>query len=309
MRGFVTASANYRLGHDFSEYGQYKARYRAIQDGNAALRFLVQNANAARIDTNWVFVGGQSAGSLLALGMIYADQAELDSIALLYSATPASAELGGLHTSGYALTNTCSIKGIFNNWGGVSANEMDAGEMLPTIAFHGTMDTVVRIGADTSFAQYTLNGSQAIHNTLIANNICSELTVEVTNAHGIYRNAASQFRAQRASCFFKSVFCSSCASVYTTDSLPANCSALPNASEPEGKATIRLYPNPFHDSFTVEGLEGALAVTISTCFGQVVYQGETLTPHLRVGLAPGLYFVQIAHPASHQTYTFKLVKE
>jgi len=87
MRGFVCASVNYRLGYDFTEYGQYKARYRAIQDGHAAMRYVVNNANAVRIDTNWMFIGGQSAGSLLALGMVYADQSELDSISLFYSAT------------------------------------------------------------------------------------------------------------------------------------------------------------------------------------------------------------------------------
>jgi acetyl esterase/lipase len=70
-RGFVCATVNYRLGYDFTEYGQYKARYRAIQDGHAALRYIVNSANNIRVDTNWIFVGGQSAGSLLALGMVY----------------------------------------------------------------------------------------------------------------------------------------------------------------------------------------------------------------------------------------------
>lgn len=92
-RGFVCASVNYRLGYDFTEYGQFKARYRAIQDGHAAMRFVVNNANAVKIDTNWIFVGGQSAGSLLAMGMVYADQSEFDSISLLYGATAISVEL------------------------------------------------------------------------------------------------------------------------------------------------------------------------------------------------------------------------
>lgn len=156
LRGFVFAPlVNYRLGYDFSEYGQYKARYRAIQDGNAALRFTVNNANTVRIDTSWLFVGGQSAGSLLALGMVYADQSELDSISLLYNTTATSVELGNLLTSGNNLTNTYSIKGVFNNWGAAVESEVDSDEMIPTVAFHGELDAVVQIDLELFYALHT----------------------------------------------------------------------------------------------------------------------------------------------------------
>jgi acetyl esterase/lipase len=126
-RGFVCASVGYRLGNDNSEYDDYRARYRAIQDGHAAMRYVVNNSNAVRIDTGWIFVGGQSAGSFLSQGMVYADQSELDSISLLYNTKAISVELGGLYTSGNALTNTYTIKGVFNNWGGVPSNSRRTG--------------------------------------------------------------------------------------------------------------------------------------------------------------------------------------
>lgn len=309
MRGFVCASANYRLGHDFSEYGQYKARYRAIQDGNAAMRYVVANANAVRIDPNWLFVGGQSAGSLLALGMVYADVAELDSISLVYGSTAVSAELGNLFTSGNNLTNTYSIKGIFNNWGGVSANEVDIAEMLPTIAFHGELDTTVLIDADNSFAHYTLNGSRAIHNDLIANNVCSELTVDTLGGHGIFRNASSLFRAQRASCFFKSVFCNNCASFSTTDSIPTTCS-LP-LSRDAGDLDSRpvVYPNPFSNSFHITGIQGEFALSIFNNLGQMVHDDASCDGEVRVDLLPGVYFLIIRDAESRPSFTMKLVRE
>jgi predicted esterase len=308
LRGFVCASVNYRLGHDFSEYGQYKARYRAIQDGNAALRYVVNNANAVRIDTNWLFVGGQSAGSLLALGMVYADQFELDSISLLYSTTAASVELGNLHTSGNNLTNTYSIKGIFNNWGGVTESEVDIDEMIPTVAFHGELDTTVLIDADNSFAYYTLNGSRAIYNDLIANNICSELTVDTTGEHGIFRNASSIFRAQRASCFFKSVFCNNCSSFYTTDSIPSNCSLLLSVDEHSFGSNIKVYPNPFENSFKIEGIDGVFDLSIYNCFGQLVYKDEIFNGDVQIDLMPGIYFLNIKHVESNKSFTTKLIK-
>lgn len=307
-RGFVCASVNYRLGFDFTEYGQYKARYRAIQDGHAAMRYVVNKANAVRIDTNWIFVGGQSAGSLLALGMVYADQYELDSVSLLYNATSVGTELGSLYTSGNNLTNTYSIKGVFNNWGGVGSYEVDFNEMLPTIAFHGQLDTTVLIDADNSFLHYTLNGSRAIHYDLIANNICSEITVDTLGGHGIYRNASSVFRASRASCFFKSIFCNTCSDLYTTDSIPSNCSTPLSVEDLNFASTIKVYPNPFENSFSIQGIDATTEITIYNCFGQLVYRDEIYNGEVQINLLPGVYFLEVRQSETNRVFTTKLVK-
>ena len=309
MRGYVCASANYRLGHDFSEYGQYKARYRAIQDGHAALRYVVQNANTIRIDTNWLFAGGQSAGSLLALGMAYADQSELDSISLLYGTTASSVELGNLYTTGNNLNNTYNIKGIFNNWGGVNENEVDIEELIPTIAFHGAQDTTVFIDADTSFFHYTLNGSGALHEYLIVNDICSEITIDPSGEHGIYRNDSSIFRAQRASCFFKNVFCNNCASFYATDSIPSSCSTTSGTDESFLGSNIRIYPNPFENSFSIDGFDGDLEVTIYNTFGQMVYKDEKHRGILQIDLKSGIYFISVRPHNFDIFYKSKLIKQ
>jgi acetyl esterase/lipase len=308
LRGFVCASVNYRLGHDFSEYGQYKARYRAIQDGNAALRYIVNNANIVRVDTSWLFVGGQSAGSLLALGMVYADQPELDSISLLYNATAISAELGGLHNSGNNLTRTFSVKGVFNNWGGAVKSEVDVDEMIPTIAFHGELDTVVRIDSDNSFLHYTLNGSRALFNDLTANNVCSEITIDTSGEHGIFRNASSVFRVKRASCFFKNVFCSSCTSFYTTDSIPSNCSTPLVVDENKFGQDIKISPNPFEDSFSVDGIDGVFDLSIYNGLGQRVFRDEMLNGIIQVDLVPGIYFLNLHEVESGRSFTTKLIK-
>lgn len=308
MRGFVCASVNYRLGFDFTEYGQYKARYRAIQDGHAAMRYVVNNANTVRIDTSWMFIGGQSAGSLLALGMVYADQSELDSISLLYNANSTSVELGNLYSSGNSLTNTYSFKGIFNNWGGVTETELDFVEMLPTIAFHGGLDTLVKIDSDTSFLHYSLIGSRAIHFDLLANNICSEITIDTTGGHGIYRNASSEFRASKASCFFKSVFCNNCVDFYSTDSIPSNCSSPLSVDDNYFALKITIFPNPFENTFKINGVIGALDLTFYNSVGQLVYREEIYNGEVQISLIPGLYFLTIRHIESNKTFTIKLIK-
>lgn len=307
-RGFVCATVNYRLGYDFTEYGQYKARYRAIQDGHAALRYVVNNANTIRVDTSWLFVGGQSAGSLLALGMVYADPFELDSISMLYDTTAVSAALGNLYTSGNNLTNTYSIKGVFNNWGAVTETEVDVDEMIPTVAFHGEQDSTVLIDTDNSFLHYTLNGSRAIHYNLIANNVCTELTVDTTGGHGIFRNASSEFRAGRASCFFKNIFCNTCTNFYSTDSIPSNCSSPVGINEYNFSSNIKVYPNPFGQSFKIDGIGDVVVLTIYNSFGQLVYKNEKFKGEAEVDLLPGIYFLKVQQLESNKTFKTKLIK-
>jgi acetyl esterase/lipase len=306
-RGFVCASVGYRLGNDNSEYDDYRARYRAIQDGHAAMRYIVNNATAVRIDTSWIFVGGQSAGSVLAQGMVYADQSELDSISLRYNATAISTELGELYTSGNTLKNTYTIKGVFNNWGGVASNEVDQDEMVPTIAFHGELDTIVLID-EKNYTHFTMKGSRKMYNDLVAKDVCYELTVDPKGDHGIYRGPSSKFRAQRASCFFKSVFCNTCSDFYSIDSIPSNCSSSVSIDEFNFGSTLKVYPNPTENSFNIQGIDGTLDLTIYNCFGQIVYQQEVSNGVIQTDLIPGIYFLKIKQVGSHQSFTTKLIK-
>jgi alpha/beta hydrolase fold/Secretion system C-terminal sorting domain len=308
-RGFVCASVGYRLGNDNSEYSDYKARYRAMQDGHAAMRYIVKNAATLRIDTSWIFVGGQSAGSVLSQGMVYADQSELDSISLLFDTTAISVELGGLFTSGNTLTDTYSIKGIFNNWGGVLSNEIDIDEMVPTIAFHGALDTIVLID-EKSYTHLTMYGSRKMYHDFVANNVCYELTVDPTGEHGIYRGPEeSKFRAQRASCFFKSIFCNSCSDFYATETIPSNCSSNVTSDGNHYESNIiKVYPNPFENSFSIQGIDGTLDITIYNCFGQLVYKDKVFNGIVQTDLIPGLYFLKIKQVDSIKSFTTKLIK-
>lgn len=70
-RGYVVASINYRMG--FWPWGQSvdRAGYRAVQDANAALRFLVSKSDEYNIDTANIFVAGSSAGAVTALNLAF----------------------------------------------------------------------------------------------------------------------------------------------------------------------------------------------------------------------------------------------
>lgn len=90
-RGYVAASVGYRLGMfhtekkihcnisglgldwdclnmaDSSEW--YRAYFRAVQDVNGAIRYLVDSASKYGIDPNNIFVAGESAGGFIAMGV------------------------------------------------------------------------------------------------------------------------------------------------------------------------------------------------------------------------------------------------
>jgi hypothetical protein len=90
-RGYTTASINYRKGFvsnstAFScNYPNYpcvfaadaaeweRAYYRAVQDGKGALRYLVNRNEQYNIDTQNIFMAGESAGAFLAMGVTLLD--------------------------------------------------------------------------------------------------------------------------------------------------------------------------------------------------------------------------------------------
>ncbi len=179
-RGFVVYNINYRLGalYDYVDPAYLSAQqvlgsYRAIQDGRGALRSIIKrqrNKNTFHdpysIDTNKIFLGGESAGSVIALCIAYyQSQSMLDAI------TPGvKAVLGSINPDYYYGDSTISyqkkIKGVMNMWGNVflpvtafpdptsffAANTNNP----PAISFHGKLDSIAPYGlVDIHFAPAT----------------------------------------------------------------------------------------------------------------------------------------------------------
>lgn len=256
-RGFVAATIDYRLGWNETSCSDtltyYKAAYRAMQDANAALRYITAHAITYKIDTAWMFTGGESAGAGTVLAIAYTTQAEINA-----AYPPLRPLLGKLNTSGNTLTNTFTIKAIFNNWGGIYSQFYDNADALPMISFHGAVDGVVAIDSALDISCLTVKpmiyGSRVLHNKLTALGKCSDLTVKPNGGHGIYNNNIDQdiFRIGRACCFFKSLFCNSCVNYYATDSVAAHCSAAQRISIENTDPSFIIYPNPAGNEFFID---------------------------------------------------------
>lgn len=297
-RGFVTATITHRYGS--GPLTTLDPIYRAEQDAHAAMRYIVENADTYKIDTSWIFTGGESSGANIALAMPYTDQADWDFVNASMSAT-----YGGLYTSGNDLTNTYSIKGILNNWGSLLATSFDSLRNVPIISFHGEQDQIIDIDLNTMIFR---GGSRWIYQATTNFGHCNSLNIDSLGSHGIYQGLMGlTYRVASASCFFKSVFCNTCSSVSTYDVIVPNCAVTTSAYENHTTSTISVSPNPFQDRIEINGLEGDEYFMLSNISGQTIFEGSDPNQLNRVTLNSGIYFLLVQSNRGPQV--LKLIKE
>lgn len=195
-RGYVTASINYRKGFVCDEvahqcnYPNYscifatdsaewvRAYYRAVQDAKGALRFLVNRHQLYNIDTENIFVAGESAGAFLSLAVGLMDMpserpAETFALSnvplpnaitnncsynngIVFSGTSvARPDLGGIDGLIEPSMIPYTIKGIGNFYGGMYSNllqEIPINKPKPAIySFHQPCDIIVSIDSNYVF--------------------------------------------------------------------------------------------------------------------------------------------------------------
>jgi poly(3-hydroxybutyrate) depolymerase len=171
--GYVVASVNYRLGFAISKNSIQQCGYQAIQDAHAALRYMVAHAEEYRINPDYIFLAGTSAGSITALATTFMNN---DNCPPFVAKNKLTRKCGLLHTSGNEYRNKVKIKALANMWGAVyDLHELD-GQHVPVISFHGTNDQVVPFDHGFPFSGLKSNigekmfdemyGSLAIHQYL-----------------------------------------------------------------------------------------------------------------------------------------------
>ena len=158
-RGFVVFSIDYRLRGDMgtipqewidvttnidpAERGQLLALYPAHRDAKTALRWIIANADSYHIDTDYITVGGGSAGAITSIGL---GVSELDD----YKDEISLSEDSTLSTTN--LSQTYEVQTILDFWGSNVSIEIlesiyrhqrfDSNDPAMFIA-HGTEDTTV----------------------------------------------------------------------------------------------------------------------------------------------------------------------
>ncbi|MBS1625716.1 MAG: carboxylesterase family protein [Bacteroidetes bacterium] len=302
-RGFVAATVEYRLGWGAATQchgdttSAYQAIYRAIQDVHASLRYLSAHAQDYGIDTAWIFAGGNSAGSFATVNLAFVNQQEFDQRVPFCRQT-----LGTIDTSGNALRTPFRLRGLFHNWGSIiDIRFLRQAEAIPIVSFGGDQDIISHIdsGNYQNCANYPFMwGSRAIYQKLTGFGLCSELNVKVGGGHGVYNDdpAANLFRTQHAVCFFRSLFCDQCTTVYRTDSVSADCTALgPNGIADAIPAALHVYPNPATSQIEISGITDESTLTLTDMSGRVVYTTVARADAVVPCSAPdrGIYLLEI----------------
>jgi len=142
--GYVVASINYRLGCLLDKQDMDCAGYRAVQDANAALRFLVANASKYRIDPNQIFTWGSSAGGITALN-----------VAFMNNTNRPETVVGEGSINGISLDNKTKfhVKAVANLWGAVHDTTILATSNTAVISIHGNADEIVPFGYGYPFKE------------------------------------------------------------------------------------------------------------------------------------------------------------
>jgi hypothetical protein len=266
-RGYVTATVDYRLGWGCSDLTSalqclcadnpalYRATYRAIQDFNASLRYLSYKSSQYKIDTNFVFVGGGSSGSIIAIDAAFTDQLEINSLK-----NSLHILLGDLHNSGNSYPKNYKIKGVLDICGAIYDAEFMANDNIPIVSFHDSIDCVVN-----PYHEYLLNctgnchklfqmdGSALIYQQAIKQGTCAELNLNPTAGH-----CSSNFGyvINQSSCFFKRVLCNTCGSLhYNNETNIASCDLMGSGNgivNNGGSNIFQMYPNPARDMLHFE---------------------------------------------------------
>jgi alpha/beta superfamily hydrolase len=172
-RGYLVASIDYRLGFKPTPGEIEMSAYRAIQDANAALRFLAHNAKGLGIDPNQIYIGGTSAGGVASLNTAFMTNDERPQRILEASR---KGLIGKIEESGNKYTETFKIKAVINMWGAVSdLSIIGKDEQIPVLSIHGTADDIVPYENDYPFKNALMinrlvmdkmYGSKLIHDRL-----------------------------------------------------------------------------------------------------------------------------------------------
>ena len=154
-RGYVTASLEYRQGVLMSEKESDRGSdeiidsvdfartvYKAVQDVHAAVRYFRKNAETLKVDTNKIYIVGNSAGGMLALENVYArSKKDLPS----YVDKKGAPSLGELDEYGETGVGG-HANGVVALWGAIHDANLVKNSKVPVFLAHGDSDYVMPFG-------------------------------------------------------------------------------------------------------------------------------------------------------------------
>ena len=286
--GYAAASMDYRLISiwNLNSTALIRDAYMAAQDVSSAIRFFKYHCAEYRIDTEQVFLLGNSAGSIAIYCELFMDEDERP------AETFEDPDLGSMHSSGFDEYAGFSpaVAGAIPQWGGVmDLDVIDEEEYVPLCMLHGTDDTNVPYDSGYCYngmlpgVMPYMYGSHPIAGRL------DEIGISDYEFHSFEGEGHAFYFIPVVFTLIEEKF-DTCFSI-TRDFLFHHLSLPQSVPEIDGKE-IQVYPNPSNGVFNIE-TEGETTLTIYNLMGQTVANGKTENGIFTVSNLPsGVYFVK-----------------
>ncbi len=287
-KGYVTVAIDYRLydaGFFTDSTQAVDAVIKAVGDMKASIRYLREDAattNQFRIDTNYIYAGGISAGAITAAHVAYLDPGDVVPPAIMNIITAN----GGMEGSSSTNTQYSSrVRGVINYSGALKDAEwMDAGEADVLYSAHDTGDNIVPFDSRSVFVglgvTIYLEGSQSMNDRAMSLGLNQDLYTVNSSGHVSYLN--NNFNVVLGE---------------TTDLLFSDLCAGVVAQEDPMETEISLFPNPVQGMLGVRlGQGDGFTVELYDLRGQRVWTGSSDLNEARFDvnqLTSGLYVARV----------------
>lgn len=287
QRGYVTASIDYRLTTAFNLLDSSQAVdevIKAMGDGKAAVRYFVKDAattNTYKIDTNNIFVGGNSAGAVLYMHVGYIDSIGECPAYLQTAMNNNGGFEGNSGNAGY----TTKTKAIISLAGGLNQSSFVGPGNKPSANAQGDQDAVVPYycgHAQSGAVPVTLCGLGTLEPIYVANSINHVSLVFPGDGHVPWDgdNAKQASVDTMVMNFLYSLICGT-----------TSVNELANNSE------VVLYPNPAKEVLHINAPQSISSITVYDMTGRVVILNEGINANTyevnTSQLSKGLYFVKM----------------
>lgn len=285
--GFVCATVDYRLFDDFSQPLDsilvLDVVTKAVSDLRAVVRYFKENASSSDdfgIDTNFIFLGGASAGAIAAMQCAFYDQQDIISTTL----DSVIQSNGGFQGNSSAnLEYNSRVAGVLNYSGALKSASILDGNDPPFFGAHDDGDPTVPYGTAVTTELGTpvlVEGSHTIHTRGTMIGVRNQLvTIRNSNHH------VSYFLDGPHTAKYKNVIDSTCRFLEYII-----CDRISDIESSETDE-IKIYPNPSTGVFRVEGFDSHASYNLYDSQGRLIKTG-TLGPNYSIdahGLPPGLY--------------------
>ena len=305
-KGYICASISYRLAPSafslLAEETTFKVVFGAIQDGKAAIRYFRQdaaNANLYKIDEEQIFIGGTSAGGILAFNLVYGDDV---------NKLPAQwqtwlSEIGGLEGSSGNPGYCSRASGTFGFAGGVADTAWINGDDVPLYACHTFGDQTVLYDYGqplNGFTPVNLYGSGPINTRMDGQGIYNHLDPYTGSDHPPFANSTPILDTTNTNltAFLYNIL--DCNPSNLKNPNQKDCSTFVGVNEFDKQhIELLVYPNPAVEFITIDLKEMNSAnnvVEITNTLGQVVFTQTANENMLKVNVSAfpnGAYIVNV----------------